>query len=127
MVLGTFFPQLPRGVRACQDGMGHFFSTFARLTEGGGLKLFGQCPYRTKIFQKGASLKAEQPKCNKSRERRAVAAARDQIRNNSVSGHQQFLQTVKLSIKSVALEFAKSVGSSVLRLWLLATKPGNLC
>ena len=36
---------------------GTFFSMFARLTEGGGaLKLFGQCPYRTNIFQKGASL-----------------------------------------------------------------------
>ena len=33
-----------------------FFSTFARLTEGGGLKLFGQCPYRANTFQKGASL-----------------------------------------------------------------------
>ena len=29
---------------------------FPCLTEGGGLKLFGQCPYRTNTFQKGASL-----------------------------------------------------------------------
>ena len=38
---------------------GALFSTFARLTEGQGgrgLKLFGQCPYRTNTFQKGASL-----------------------------------------------------------------------
>ena len=34
------------------------FFTFARSTEGGGLKLFGQCPYRTNTFQKGASLKS---------------------------------------------------------------------
>ena len=34
-VWNTFFPRLPGGVRACQDGLGHFFSTFARLTEGG--------------------------------------------------------------------------------------------
>ena len=27
-----------RGVKACQDGLEHFFSTFARLTEGGGSK-----------------------------------------------------------------------------------------
>ena len=43
--LGHFISTLPGGVRACQDGLGHFFSTFARLTEeegGGGLKLFGQ-------------------------------------------------------------------------------------
>ena len=33
MVLGTFFPGLPGDVRACQDGLGHFFSTFASLTE----------------------------------------------------------------------------------------------
>ena len=26
---------LPGGVKACQDGLEHFFSTFARLTEGG--------------------------------------------------------------------------------------------
>ena len=59
MVLSTFFPMFARGaggVRACQDCLEHFFSTFACLTEGGGgLKLFGQCPYRTNTFQKGAS------------------------------------------------------------------------
>ena len=33
--LGHFFPTFARGVRACQDGLGHFFSMFARLTEGG--------------------------------------------------------------------------------------------
>ena len=32
-----FFQCLPRGVRACQDGLGHFFSTFACLTERGGV------------------------------------------------------------------------------------------
>ena len=63
--LGHFFsPRLPGGVRACQDGFGHFFSTFARLTEegrggGGGLKLFGQYPYRTNTFQKGSSLSCQ--------------------------------------------------------------------
>ena len=42
---------------ACQVGLGHFFSTFALLTEGGGgLKLFGQCPYKTNAFQQGSSL-----------------------------------------------------------------------
>ena len=58
MVSGTFFlSTLPGGVRACQDGLGHFFSTFACFTErGGGLKLFGQCIYRTNTFQKGAFL-----------------------------------------------------------------------
>ena len=58
MVLGTFFPQLPRGVRACQDGMGHFFSTFARLTEGpsergGGSEAIWARPIKN---QEGASL-----------------------------------------------------------------------
>ena len=47
------------GVKACQDGLGHFFSTFARLTEGKGLKLFGQWPNRANTFQKGASLTAK--------------------------------------------------------------------
>ena len=34
------------GVRACQDGLGHFFSTFARLTEeeGGGSKAIWAIP-----------------------------------------------------------------------------------
>ena len=109
--LGHFFPTLSGGVRIARMVWGTTFFHVCPFDRGG----------------RGSKAKAEQPKCNKSRERRAVAAARDQIRNNSVSGRQQFLQTVKLSIKSVALEFAKSVGSSVLRLWLLATKPGNLC
>ena len=53
---GAFFPpRLPGGVRACQDGLEHFFP---RLTEGvGSLKLFGQGPYRTNTFQIGPSLK----------------------------------------------------------------------
>ena len=51
--MGHFFPTLPGCVRACLDGLGRFLSTFAGLTEGGGLK---QCPYRTNTFQKGASL-----------------------------------------------------------------------
>ena len=29
--------------KACQDGLGHFFSTFARLTEWGGLKQMKNC------------------------------------------------------------------------------------
>ena len=55
---GAVIPTLPGGVRVCQDGPRHFFSRFSRLKEGGpgGLKLFGQCPYRTNTFQKGASL-----------------------------------------------------------------------
>ena len=44
------------GVKACQDGLGHFFPMFACLTEGGGAKLFGQCPQRTDTFQQRASL-----------------------------------------------------------------------
>jgi len=31
----AFYPTLPGCERACQDGLGHFFSTIARLTEGG--------------------------------------------------------------------------------------------
>ena len=63
MVRGTFFPCLPRGVRACWDGWEHFFSTFARLTEGrgGGLKLYEQFPYRTNTFQNGAPLREAPP------------------------------------------------------------------
>ena len=30
---GALFSTLSRRLRACQDGLGHFFSTFARLTE----------------------------------------------------------------------------------------------
>ena len=33
--LGHFFSFVPGGVRACQDGLEHFFSTLARLTEEG--------------------------------------------------------------------------------------------
>ena len=37
MVWSTFFYQcMPGDVRACQDGLEHFFSTFARFIEGGG-------------------------------------------------------------------------------------------
>ena len=32
------------GVEACQDGLGHFFSTFARLTEGGESKAIWAMP-----------------------------------------------------------------------------------
>ena len=45
------------GCKGLPGWLGPLFSTFARLTEGGGgLKLFGQCPYRTNTFQKGTSL-----------------------------------------------------------------------
>ena len=54
---GAFFCiNLLGGVKACQDGLEHFFSTFVRLTEGGGLERFGQWPYRPNTFQKGAVL-----------------------------------------------------------------------
>ena len=56
MVWSTFCPHLPGGVKACQDGLQHFFPTFARLTEGRGGDLFGQCPSRINTFHKGASL-----------------------------------------------------------------------
>ena len=58
MVGGTFFPHLPGGVRAYQDGLGHFFM-FASLTEGGGgLKLYiyrvvKKTPCRPSHFKKG--------------------------------------------------------------------------
>ena len=56
---------LPRkgrgGVKACQDGLGHFFFHVCPFDRGGGgLKLFGQFSYRTNTFQKGASLRIEQ-------------------------------------------------------------------
>ena len=53
--LGHFFPTLPEGVRACQDGLEHFFSMVARLTEGGGggLKLLGNAHIEPKHFEKG--------------------------------------------------------------------------
>ena len=42
---------------ACQDGLEHFFSTFACLTEGGGgQRLFGQCLYGNNTFQNRPSL-----------------------------------------------------------------------
>ena len=44
------------GVKACQDGLGHFFFHVCPFDRGGGLKLFGQYPYRTNTFKKGASL-----------------------------------------------------------------------
>ena len=51
MVWGIFTPPLP------VDGLGHFFFHICPFDRGGvGLKLFGQCPYRTNTFQKGASL-----------------------------------------------------------------------
>ena len=50
MVWGIFTPPLP------VDGLGHFFFHICPFDRGGvGLKLFGQCPYRTNIFQKGPS------------------------------------------------------------------------
>ena len=49
-----FPPHLPGVVKACQDGLEHFFSIFARLTEGvGSLKLFGQGPIEPTHFKKG--------------------------------------------------------------------------
>ena len=51
------------GVKARQAN-GLVFSEFARLTEGGrGLKLFGQYPYKTNTFQKGASLTRKSRQC----------------------------------------------------------------
>ena len=41
------------GVKACQDGLGHFFSTFARLTEEG---VYLGNAHRNNTFQKWASL-----------------------------------------------------------------------
>ena len=32
------------GVKACRDGLGHFFSTFARLTKGRGSKAIWAMP-----------------------------------------------------------------------------------
>ena len=50
------FPTFAWGCKGLSGWFGALFSTFARLTEGGGLKLFRQCPYRTNTYQKGASL-----------------------------------------------------------------------
>ena len=47
MVWSTFFPCSPVWQR-----------------RGGGLKLFGQCPYRTNTFQKGASLTVNEENCS---------------------------------------------------------------
>ena len=44
-----------RGCKGLPGWFGALFSTFARLTEGGDLKLFWQCPNRTNTLQKGAS------------------------------------------------------------------------
>ena len=52
--------------------------------------------------------------------------AGDQIHNNSVSGDRQFLQTVKLSIKSVALEFAKSSEQGRVRQFYEDGRPQNV-
>ena len=50
------FPQYWGRVKACQDGLEHFFPYWPVSTrEGGGL--FGRCPYRTNTFQKGASVR----------------------------------------------------------------------
>ena len=73
--MGNAHCPLRQGVKACKDGLGHFFPHVAQgckdlpgwfgalffphlpvWQRGGGLKLFGQCPYRTNTFQKGASL-----------------------------------------------------------------------
>ena len=57
MVWGKFFPRLPGGVRACQDGFGHFFSTFARLTEEGGSKAIWAMPiWKQNISKNGFQL-----------------------------------------------------------------------
>ena len=45
------------GVKACQDGLEHFFPHVCPFDRGGVLKLFWQCPYRTNTFQKRASLR----------------------------------------------------------------------
>ena len=55
MVRPTFFPCLPGGVRACQDGLEYFFSIFAHLTEGRGGYL-GNAHIEPTNFKKGASL-----------------------------------------------------------------------
>ena len=49
--LADFFhmgiPPKGGGCKGLPGWFGALFSTFARLTEGGGLKLFVQCPYKT--------------------------------------------------------------------------------
>ena len=55
MVWGPFFPTLPGGVRACHDGLGHFFSP--RLTEGeGGSKAMPNAHIKPTRFKKGLPL-----------------------------------------------------------------------
>ena len=56
VVLKWALPVRGAGCKGLPRCLGHFFPTFARLTEGGCLSLIGQCPYRTNTFQKGAYL-----------------------------------------------------------------------
>ena len=56
MIVWALFSYVARGCKGLLGWYKALFSTFARLTEGRGAKLFGQCPYRTNTFQKGASL-----------------------------------------------------------------------
>ena len=53
--LGHFFSTLPRGVRVCQDGLGHFFFHVCPFDRGGGgSKAFWQCPFiESTHFKKG--------------------------------------------------------------------------
>ena len=51
-----FFPHLPGGVRACQDGLWHFFFTFARFTEGGGWSYLGNAHIEQTHFKMGLPL-----------------------------------------------------------------------
>ena len=46
---------MPGDVRACQDGLEHFFSTFVRLTEGGVLSDLGNGHIDPTHFKKGLS------------------------------------------------------------------------
>ena len=60
--LEHFFPTFARGCKGLpgpgsQVILEHFFSTFARLTEEGGLGGLKHCPYRTNPFQNGAPLR----------------------------------------------------------------------
>ena len=54
---GALFSHVAQDVCLLLSGcFGALFFMFARLPEGGGLKLFEQCPYRIKTFKKGAFL-----------------------------------------------------------------------
>ena len=54
MVWSTFFYQcIPGDVRACQDGLEHFFSTFVHLTERGGEDDLGNAHIEPSHFKKG--------------------------------------------------------------------------